>query len=137
MIFGVADSHFLNEQVEGKFDVVISGDNSLPHVPSDEDLLLAAQSIRSKLRGDGLFLASMRGYERVLRERLRFTMPRELDTPDSGSTSRRGIGWMRAPTRSTCSSSTNPATPGRHTTTRSATGPTCARSSPRSCAKRA
>jgi glycine/sarcosine N-methyltransferase len=82
MTFGVADFRSLGEQVKGEFDVVISCDNSLPHMPSDEDLLLAAQSIRSKLRDEGLLLASIRDYDRVLRERPTATMPSMWDTPE-------------------------------------------------------
>ena len=82
MAFGVADFRSLHEQVEGEFDVVISCDNSLPHMPGDEDLLLAAQSIRSKLRPDGLLLASIRDYDQVLREHPRATMPSVLDAPE-------------------------------------------------------
>jgi glycine/sarcosine N-methyltransferase len=68
--------------VEGAFDVVISCDNALPHLQSDEDLLLAAQNIRSKLRDEGLFLASIRDYDQVLRERPSATMPGVFDTPE-------------------------------------------------------
>jgi glycine/sarcosine N-methyltransferase len=82
MTFGVADFRSLGDQVEGTFDVVISCDNSLPHLLTDEDLLLAAQNIRSKLRPNGLFLGSMRDYDRVLSERPNATMPSVTDTPE-------------------------------------------------------
>jgi glycine/sarcosine N-methyltransferase len=82
MTFGVADFRSLGEQVAGAFDVVISCDNALPHLRSDEDLLLAARNIRSKLRDEGLFLASIRDYDEVLRERPNATMPTVFDTPE-------------------------------------------------------
>ena len=82
MTFGVADFRALSEQVEGAFDVVISCDNALPHLQNDEDLLLAAQNIRSKLRDEGLLVASIRDYDQVLRERSSATMPTVFDTPE-------------------------------------------------------
>jgi SAM-dependent methyltransferase len=82
MTFGVADFRSLSEQVAGAFDVVISCDNALPHLLSDEDLLLAAHNIRSKLRDGGLFLATTRDYDRVLHERPGATMPGVFDTPE-------------------------------------------------------
>ena len=82
MTFGVADFRALSEQVEGAFDVVISCDNALPHLQNDEDLLLAAQNIRSKLRDEGLLVASIRDYDQVLRERPSATMPTVFDTPE-------------------------------------------------------
>jgi glycine/sarcosine N-methyltransferase len=82
MTFGVADFRSLSEQVAGAFDVVISCDNALPHLPSDEDLLLAAHNIRSKMRDGGLFLATMRDYDQVLRVRPGATMPGVFDTPE-------------------------------------------------------
>jgi glycine/sarcosine N-methyltransferase len=82
MTFGVADLRALDEQVSGTFDVVISCDNSLPHLLTDEDLLLAAQNIRSKLRENGLFLASIRDYDEVLDERPSATTPGVFDTPE-------------------------------------------------------
>lgn len=82
MTFGVADFRSLGEQVAGTFDVVISCDNSLPHLLTDDDLLLAAHNIRSRLRENGLFLASMRDYDRALRDRPAATMPSVTDTPE-------------------------------------------------------
>jgi glycine/sarcosine N-methyltransferase len=82
MTLGVADFRLLEEQVEGEFDVVISCDNSLPHMPGEEDLLLAARSIKSRLRPDGLFLASTRDYDQVLREHPNTTMPSVVDAPE-------------------------------------------------------
>ena len=86
MTFGVADFRTLGEQVAGAFDVVISCDNALPHLPSDEDLLLAARNIRSRLREGGLLLATIRDYDQALRERPgarpAATMPAVFDAPE-------------------------------------------------------
>ncbi len=80
--WGVADIRQLDRQVSGTFDVVLSCDNSLPHLLTDEDLRLAARAMRSKLRPGGLFLSSIRDYDRLVEERPRATTPSLLDGPD-------------------------------------------------------
>ena len=73
--FDVADLRSLSKEVDGIFDVVLSCDNSLPHLLTDEDLLEAARNIRSKLRSEGLLLASIRDYDQVLIEKQKVTTP--------------------------------------------------------------
>lgn len=80
--FGVADFRYLEKEVAGHFDAVISCDNSLPHMLTREDLLLAARSIRSRLKPEGLFLASIRDYDRILEERPRATTPSVIDSQE-------------------------------------------------------
>ena len=58
--WGVADLRTLDRQVAGTFNVVLSCDNSLPHLLSDDDLSLAARGMWAKLRPGGLLLASIR-----------------------------------------------------------------------------
>ena len=48
---------------------------------SEEDLLSAARSIRSKVKEGGLFLASIRDYDELLTKRPAATMPTVMDTP--------------------------------------------------------
>ena len=55
--------------VKGAFDVVISCDNALPHLLTDEDLLRAFRAMRSKLRPGGLLLISVRDYDKELVDR--------------------------------------------------------------------
>lgn len=55
--------------MKGSFDVVISCDNALPHLLTDEDLEAALRSIRACLRPAGLFLVSLRDYEALTRTR--------------------------------------------------------------------
>lgn len=69
--FGVADFRTLSADVEGTFDVVLSGDNALPHLLTDSDLDLALRNIRAKLKPDGLFLATTRDYEAMAQARPR------------------------------------------------------------------
>lgn len=54
---------------ESDFDVVICMDNALPHLDSDEQLLAAATEIRRKLRVGGIFVASIRDYDTLVRKR--------------------------------------------------------------------
>lgn len=75
LTFGVADFRSLNYQVEGSFKVVISCDNSLPHLLDNDDLVLALKNIWDKLDNDGLFLASMRDYDQLLQEKPHATTP--------------------------------------------------------------
>jgi glycine/sarcosine N-methyltransferase len=77
--FGVADFRALEERLDGTFDAVVSCDNALPHMLSREDLLLAARSIRPRLKEGGLFLASIRNYDHLLRERPFATTPKVMD----------------------------------------------------------
>ncbi|HEX3051318.1 MAG TPA: class I SAM-dependent methyltransferase [Aggregatilineaceae bacterium] len=76
---GVADFRKLVRQVAGTYDVVLSCDNSLPHLLTDQDLLLAAQNMREKLRDDGLLLVSIRDYDHITLDRPRATEPQVID----------------------------------------------------------
>jgi SAM-dependent methyltransferase len=55
--------------VEDAFDVVISCDNAIPHLLTDDDLLQAFRAMRSKLRPGGLLVISVRDYDKALVER--------------------------------------------------------------------
>jgi glycine/sarcosine N-methyltransferase len=65
----VADMLELDTIPEQDFQAVISMDNALPHLNSEDELLRAAAGIRRKLRTGGIFAASIRDYDRVLLER--------------------------------------------------------------------
>lgn len=75
LTFGIADIRLLNNQVKGSFNSVISCDNSLPHLLNNEDLHLALKNIWDKLDYGGFFLASIRDYDQILKERPRVTTP--------------------------------------------------------------
>ena len=70
--FAVADVRELECAFDQKFDAVISCDNSLPHLLTDEDLTLALRNIRRVLTDRGLFVASIRDYDRLLAEKPSF-----------------------------------------------------------------
>ena len=82
LTFGVADLRTLATDVAGEFDVVLACDNALPHLLTDNDLLLAVDNMAAKLRPGGLFLASLRDYERLVQERPRGEGPRVFDDID-------------------------------------------------------
>lgn len=78
MSTGVADVRQLDTQVEGMFDVVISMDNSLPHLLTDDDLLQAAAAIASKTQAGGLLMVGIRDYDQALVDRPRSTPPQMI-----------------------------------------------------------
>ena len=73
--FKVADFCKLENQIDGLFDVVISFDNSIPHLLDDRVITLAFKNIGSKLHKNGLFLASIRDYDQILKEKPSITTP--------------------------------------------------------------
>jgi glycine/sarcosine N-methyltransferase len=73
--FRVADFCELERKVKERFDVVISFDNSLPHLLTEEDLELACRNIRNILNDGGLFFASIRDYDKILGEKPSSTIP--------------------------------------------------------------
>lgn len=83
MTFEVADVRALNAEVAGKFDVVLSCDNALPHLLTEADLLLAARQMRARLRRDGLLLVGIRDYDQAVQEQRQSapttTQPRVFD----------------------------------------------------------
>jgi glycine/sarcosine N-methyltransferase len=54
---------------EGNFDVVLAADNSLPHLKTANEFATALLHIARKLRGGGLFVASIRDYDAILATR--------------------------------------------------------------------
>ncbi|GGG67439.1 hypothetical protein GCM10011374_34630 [Kocuria dechangensis] len=67
--FRVCDVRDLRDHVEGAFDVVISCDNALPHLLTDEHLHRALRSVRACLRPGGLLLVSLRDFDALRRTR--------------------------------------------------------------------
>jgi len=73
--FQVADFMKLDTQVKWVFDIIISCDNSLPHILEDKKLSIVAKNIWSRLKEDWLFIATIRDYDRLLEEKPISTMP--------------------------------------------------------------
>ncbi len=82
LTFGIADFCNLRVRVPGVFDAVISCDNALPHLLTDEDLEIAAQNMAAKLDSDGLLLASIRDYDEIIKHKPGSTEPRVVDSPE-------------------------------------------------------
>jgi SAM-dependent methyltransferase len=68
-----ADLRDLGRTVASTFDVVICCDNSLAHLMTARDLARAARSIKARLKPRGLFIASIRDYDRIVQEHPTFT----------------------------------------------------------------
>jgi glycine/sarcosine N-methyltransferase len=67
--FYIADMRRLDDVPASGFHAVICMDNALPHLLSEADLAQAAGKIRTKLRAGGTFVASIRDYDEILRQR--------------------------------------------------------------------
>ena len=70
-----ADFRALSAVFPECFDIVIAMDNALPHMLSAGDLEKAVGSIVDRLLSGGLFVASIRDYDRMLEEKPRFSAP--------------------------------------------------------------
>ncbi|MCL6602977.1 MAG: class I SAM-dependent methyltransferase [Paenibacillus sp.] len=77
--FGVADLRLLETELSGVFDVVLSADNAVPHLLTDEDLYLAVRNMYAKVNNDGVCLITMRDYDELVKEKPKATEPRVLD----------------------------------------------------------
>ena len=73
--FKVADFLTLNSTIGGTFDVVLTCDNSLPHLLTEADLEQALTCIGAVLEPNGLLIASIRDYDALLKEKPDSTAP--------------------------------------------------------------
>jgi SAM-dependent methyltransferase len=62
--FSVCDMRAVHDHHQRQFDVVISGDNSITHLMSDSDLLLALRQLYDCTRPGGGCLLTVRDYDR-------------------------------------------------------------------------
>ena len=73
--FRRADFRALSEVFSERFDIIIAMDNALPHMLTAADLEKAIRSIVGQLRDGGLFVASIRDYDRMLQEKPAHSAP--------------------------------------------------------------
>ena len=73
--FEHADFCTLSETFSGQFDIVIAMDNALPHMLSGDALETAVRSIIGQVRPGGLFVASIRDYDALLKSRPPYSPP--------------------------------------------------------------
>jgi len=70
-----ADFCRLGDVFSEKFDTVIAFDNALPHMLTKDDLRRAVQSIADQTAGGGIFIASIRDYDELLKQKPTFSTP--------------------------------------------------------------
>lgn len=70
-----ADFRFLSDVFAERFDVVIAMDNALPHMLTSDALAAAVRSLVAQTRPDGLIVASIRDYDRLLAEKPPYSPP--------------------------------------------------------------
>ena len=73
--FERADFRALSERFPDKFDVVIAMDNALPHMLTREDLEEAVRSIIGQTARGGIFIASIRDYDTLLKDKPAYSPP--------------------------------------------------------------
>ncbi|MCM1399178.1 MAG: class I SAM-dependent methyltransferase [Clostridium sp.] len=73
--FKQADFCNLSEAFAEQFDIVIAMDNALPHMLSSRALENAVKSIINQMGNGGMFIASIRDYDMLLKEKPTYTAP--------------------------------------------------------------
>jgi ubiquinone/menaquinone biosynthesis C-methylase UbiE len=67
--FQPADFRKLSQVIKDQFEIVITCDNSLPHLLTDNDLALAIKNIYKAMSPNSLLVASIRDYDTLLKEK--------------------------------------------------------------------
>ena len=73
--FEIADFRELEKNFSRQFDIIIAMDNALPHMLKSDDLESAVKSIVSRLVSGGIFVASIRDYDELLRNKPPYSPP--------------------------------------------------------------
>lgn len=81
--FEVADIRVLAKTVAGRFDCVISCDNSLPALLTEADVRAGLAQMYQRLEASGLCIISIRDYRSIFEERKQFH-PRQVHTTPTG-----------------------------------------------------
>jgi len=73
--FKYADFRSLSKSFDEKFDIIIAMDNALPHMLTKDDLQQAIRSIVNQLSEGGMFVASIRDYDILLKDKPPYSPP--------------------------------------------------------------
>ena len=73
--FQPADFRKLSQVIKDQFEIIITCDNSLPHLLTNKDLALAIKNIYKVMKPNGLLIASIRDYDTLLKEKPTITQP--------------------------------------------------------------
>lgn len=73
--FEKADFRALYKTFSQKFDIVIAMDNALPHMLTKNDLEMAIKSIANQITKGGMFVASIRDYDALLKTKPPYSAP--------------------------------------------------------------
>lgn len=79
---------------DGRFDVVVCADNSLPHLLTEQDVHAALAEMRRVLRPDGRLLVSTRPYDDLLRDHPVSTPPQVHRTADCADHGERTVTFQ-------------------------------------------
>ena len=73
--FEHADFRNLEDVFSEKFDIIIAMDNALPHMMTRDAMASAIKSITDRLSPGGIFVASIRDYDRLIEEKPPYSPP--------------------------------------------------------------
>ena len=73
--FERADFCALSDTFTKQFDIVIAMDNALPHMLTSEDLASAIKSIVNQMKDGAMFVASIRDYDALLKDKPPYSPP--------------------------------------------------------------
>lgn len=83
--FAVADMRHLATEVTGEADVVVSCDNSIPHLLHDTEIRQALDGMFARLVPGGLLVIGIRDYDALIQQRPQYTPPQLVDVDGSRS----------------------------------------------------
>ncbi len=73
--FAKADFRALRETFSERFDIILAMDNALPHMLTKNDLDKAVQNIVGQLATNGVFIASIRDYDQIIKDKPNYSAP--------------------------------------------------------------
>jgi len=73
--FTRADFRALSDSFNEKFDIIICMDNALPHMLTETDLIKTINSIAQQTKENGIFIASIRDYDNLVKEKPPYSPP--------------------------------------------------------------